>query len=178
MAETTTLARPYARAAFEVALQDKNLETWSKTLALASAITGQPSVNAVLRDPSLSSAQIADSFIGVCEDEIQGKGQNFIRLLAENKRLLLLADIAEIYEGLKADQERSIDVELTTAFEISSEASEKLGAALRARLERDINLATKVDQTLIGGAIIRTGDMVIDSSVRGKLTKLVESINS
>ena len=72
MAETTTLARPYARAAFEVALQDKNLETWSKTLALASAITGQPSVNAVLRDPSLSSAQIADSFIGVCEDEIQG----------------------------------------------------------------------------------------------------------
>ena len=176
MAETTTLARPYARAAFEVALQDKNLETWSKTLALASAITGQPSVNAVLRDPSLSSAQIADSFIGVCEGEIQGKGENFIRLLAENKRLL--SDIAEIYEGLKADQERSIDVELTTAFEISSEASEKLGAALRARLERDINLATKVDQALIGGAIIRTGDMVIDSSVRGKLTKLVESINS
>jgi F-type H+-transporting ATPase subunit delta len=99
-------------------------------------------------------------------------------LLSENKRLLLLPDIAEIYEGLKADQERSIDVELTTAFEISSEASEKLGAALRARLERDINLATKVDQALIGGAIIRTGDMVIDSSVRGKLTKLVESINS
>jgi F-type H+-transporting ATPase subunit delta len=178
MAETTTLARPYARAAFEVALQDKDLETWSRTLALAAAITGQPTVNSVLRDPSLSSAQIADSFIGVCEDDIQGKGRNFIRLLAENKRLLLLSDIAEIYEALKADQQRSVDVELTTAFEISPEAAESLGAALRTRLERDINLATKVDQALIGGAIIRTGDMVIDSSVRGKLTKLVESINS
>ena len=178
MAETTTLARPYARAAFEVALQDKDLETWSRTLALAGAITSQPTVNAVLRDPSLSSAQIADSFIGVCEDEVKGKGQNFIRLLAENKRLLLLSDIAEIYEGLKADQQRSVDVELTTAFEISPEAAEELGAALRARLERDLNLATKVDRALIGGAIIRTGDMVIDSSVRGKLTKLVESINS
>jgi F-type H+-transporting ATPase subunit delta len=79
---------------------------------------------------------------------------------------------------LQADQQRSVDVELTTAFEISPEAAESLGAALRTRLERDINLATKVDQALIGGAIIRTGDMVIDSSVRGKLTKLVESINS
>jgi F-type H+-transporting ATPase subunit delta len=132
----------------------------------------------VLRDPSLSSEQIGDSFIGVCGDEVGGKGNNFIRLLAENKRLVLLPDIAELYEALKANQERSLDVKVTTAYKISSEIAERLAESLKTRLERQINLVTSVDQSLIGGAVIRAGDMVIDSSVRGKLTKLVESINS
>jgi F-type H+-transporting ATPase subunit delta len=178
MAETTTLARPYARAAFEVAMQDSALEAWSRLLALVAAVSSQPVVSSVLRDPSLSSEQIADSFIGVCGDEVEGKGNNFVRLLAENKRLVLLPEIAELYEALKANEERSIDVEVTTAFKISSEIAERLANSLKTRLERDVNLETSVDQSLIGGAVIRAGDMVIDSSVRGKLTKLVESINS
>ena len=132
----------------------------------------------MLRDPSLSSEQIAESFIGVCGDEVGGKGNNFICLLAENKRLVLLPDIAELYEALKANQERSLDVKVTTAYKIRSEIAERLAESLKTRLEREIKLATSVDQSLIGGAVIRAGDMVIDSSVRGKLTKLVESINS
>ena len=135
-------------------------------------------MSSVLRDPSLSSEQIADSFIGVCGDEVEGKGTNFVRLLSENKRLVLLPEIAELYEALKANQERSIDVEVTTAFKISLEIAERLANSLKTRLERDVNIETSVDQSLIGGAVIRAGDMVIDSSVRGKLTKLVESINS
>ena len=111
-------------------------------------------------------------------DDLNSKGQNFIRLLAENKRLVLLPEIAALYEILKANQEKSVDVEITTAFEISSDIAEKLANSLRSRLEREINLATKVDQSLLGGAVIRAGDTVIDSSVRGKLTKLAESINS
>lgn len=178
MAESITLARPYAKAAFEVALHDKALDQWSKMLALAAAITEHDSVNSVLRDPSLSSDQIADSFIAVGGEEINEKGQNFIRLLAENKRLVLLPEVSELYEILKANQERSVDVEVTTAFEISSDIAEKLADSLKSRLERDINLATKVDQKLLGGAVIRAGDTVIDSSVRGKLSKLAESMNS
>jgi len=178
MAETTTLARPYAKAAFEVALQDKALDQWSKMLGLSAAVAGQESVNAVLKDPSLSSAQIADSFVSVCGDDLDEKGKNFVRLLAENKRLLLLPEVAELYEILKANQEKSVDVEITTAFEISSEIADKLADALKSRLEREINLATNVDQSILGGAVIRAGDTVIDSSVRGKLTKLAESINS
>lgn len=178
MAETTTLARPYAKAAFEVAKQDNALEQWSKMLTLTAAVTGQDSVSSVLRDPSLSAEQIAKNFIVVCGDELNEKGQNFIRLLAENKRLVLLPDVSALYEILKANQEKSVDVEITTAFEISSDIAQKLADSLKSRLEREINLATKVDQSLLGGAVIRAGDTVIDSSVRGKLTKLAESMNS
>ena len=90
----------------------------------------------------------------------------------------MLSEIAELFEVLKADQERSVEVEVTSAFEISSEIAVKLAASLKKRFDREINLSTSVDESLVGGAVIRAGDMVIDSSVRGKLTKLVESINS
>jgi F-type H+-transporting ATPase subunit delta len=101
-----------------------------------------------------------------------------VRLLAENKRLVLLPEISALFEGLKANQEKAVDVEITTAFEISSDVSNKLAESLKDRLQREIKLATSVDQSLIGGAIIRAGDNVIDSSVRGKLSKLAELMNS
>lgn len=178
MAELTTLARPYAKAAFEVALQDNDLDNWSSMLGLAAAVTGQEAISALLTDPSLSSGQLAGAFVDVCGDALDGKGQNFMRLLAENKRLVLLPEISSLFETMKANQEKSLDVEITTAFEVSSEISDKLASALKARLQREIRLATSVDQTLIGGAIIRAGDTVIDSSVRGKLKKLAEAMNS
>jgi F-type H+-transporting ATPase subunit delta len=99
-------------------------------------------------------------------------------LLAENKRLSLLPEISTLFEILKANQEKSIDVEITTAFEISLDVSNKLAQALKIRLQREIKLATRVNQNLIGGAVIRAGDTVIDNSIRGKLSKLAESMNS
>ncbi|MEX0963752.1 MAG: F0F1 ATP synthase subunit delta [Pseudohongiellaceae bacterium] len=178
MAELITLARPYAKAAFETAVEDGALDKWSNMIALSAAVAGHSSVRRVLTSPSLSGEQIADAFIGVCGDELDAKGGNFISLLAENKRLILLPEISALFETLKANQEMSVDVEITTAFEISSEVSNRLAQALKDRLKREIILATNVDQSLIGGAIIRAGDNVIDSSVRGKLSKLAESMNS
>lgn len=178
MAELTTLARPYAKAAFEVALGDNALGDWSKLLTLSAAVATDVTVNSLLKSPALSSKQVYESFLQVCGDELDAKGKNFIRLLAENKRLVLLPQISQLYEILKANQEKSVDVEITTAFEISSEISTKLAEALKKRLQREIKLATKVDQGLIGGAVIRAGDTVIDSSVRGKLSKLAESMKS
>ena len=178
MAELTTLARPYAKAAFHVALADAGLESWSRMLSLAAGIVANETVSSVMSSPSLTSEQAADSFIEVCGEELNEKGQNFIRLLSENKRLALLPEVSELFENLKANQEKSVDVEITTAFKISSEVSAKLAKALKKRLERDINLATSIDQSLLGGAVIRAGDTVIDSSVRGKLNKLAESMNS
>ncbi|MBL4580404.1 MAG: F0F1 ATP synthase subunit delta [Gammaproteobacteria bacterium] len=178
MAELITLARPYAKAAFETALEDSALDKWSYMIALSAAVSGETDVSIILSSPSLSSDQIADAFIGVCGDELDEKGKNFVGLLAENKRLVLLPEISLMFEALKAQQEMSVDVEITTAFEISSDVSSKLAQALKDRLKREIILSTKVDQSLIGGAIIRAGDNVIDSSVRGKLSKLAESMNS
>jgi len=178
VAELITLARPYAKAAFETALQDSALDKWSSMIALSAAVAEQSGVSSILSSPSLSSDQIADAFIGVCDDELNEKGKNFVALLAENKRLILLPEISSLFEALKAQQEMSVDVEITTAFEISSDVSNKLAQALKDRLKREILLTTNVDQSLIGGAVIRAGDNVIDSSVRGKLSKLAESMNS
>ena len=178
MAELTTLARPYAKAAFQVALDDKTLDEWSKMLGLAAAVTRHERLKMLLGSPALTSEQVAQSMIDVCGDELSDKGRNFIRLLAENKRITLLGEICAIYESLKAQQEKSLDVEVITAFEISEATSDKLATALKNRLQREVRLATRTDQSLIGGAVIRAGDMVIDNSVRGKLAKLAESINS
>ena len=178
MAELSTLARPYAKAAFQVALDENALDDWSRMLALTASVSGQERVRLLLQAPALSAEQVAESFIDICGDELNDKGRNFVRLLAENKRISLSTEIARIYENLRAQQEQSLDVEVLTPFEMSSEASEKLTAALKTRLQREVKLATKTDQSLIGGAVVRAGDMVIDNSVRGKLAKLTESINS
>ncbi len=178
MAELTTLARPYAKAAFEVALAANALEKWSKMLTVSAAVTRETTISALLKSPSLTSEQVTDSFLKVCGDDLEAKGKNFIRLLAENKRLVLLPQISQLFEVLKANQEKSVDVEITTAFEISSDISTKLAQALKTRLQREIKMATHVDQNLIGGVVIRAGDTVIDSSVRGKLSKLAESMKS
>jgi F-type H+-transporting ATPase subunit delta len=171
MAELTTLA-------FEVAVVDGGLENWSKMLAVTASVAVNDSVAAVLSSPALAAEQLAQSLIDVCGEELDDKGQNFIHLLAENKRLSLLPEISTLFEVLKANQEKSVDVEITTAFEISSDISSKLETALKTRLQREIRLATRVNQNLIGGAVIRAGDTVIDNSIRGKLSKLAESMNS
>ena len=178
MAELVTLARPYAKAAFEVAMADSGLENWSNMLAVVAAVTENDAVASMLSSPALAAEQVAQSLIEVCDKELDDKGQNFIRLLSENKRLSLLPEISILFEILKADQEKSVDVELTTAFEISVDVSDQLAQALKTRLQREINLSTRVNQSLIGGAVIRAGDTVIDNSVRGKLSKLAELMNS
>lgn len=178
MAEISTLARPYAKAAFEVALQDSALSAWSKMLSMSAAITEDEKVGSLLTDPSLSSERLAVIFIELCGEELNDKGKNFVNLLAENKRLLLLSAISEQFHVLKANQEKTLNVEVTTAYELSVETLDKLADSLKTRLQRDVILNTNIDQSLLGGAVIRTDDTVIDSSVRGKLVKLAESMNS
>lgn len=178
MAESITLARPYAKAAFEAAMADKDLGTWSKMLGLLAALAENDKVRLQLTSPALSATQQSRTLIDLCGDELSPRAQNLVKLLAENKRLVLLPEIAEIFEALKANQEKTVDVELSTAFVLSTDVVNTLTQALQARLSRQINLQTKVDKHLIGGAVIRAGDTVIDSSVRGKLTKLAEAMNS
>lgn len=178
MADLTTLARPYAKAAFEVAMADRALQKWSSMLSVAANVSSIDTVRAVLSSPTVTTQQLAATLINLCGEELDQKGRNFISLLAENKRLALLAEIQAIYEGLRANQEKSVDVEVTTAFAISDAVADKLAAALKKRLQREIKLSSKVDSDLIGGAVIRAGDTVIDNSVRGKLNKLAEAMNS
>lgn len=177
MAELSTLARPYARAAFEYAVAANDLQGWSDSLKVAASVAAQPAIISLLGSPNHTAAKQADAFIGVCGDQLGAKVQNFIRVLAENRRLPLLPQIAAQYEVFKANREKSVDVEITSASELDPAQQEKLAAALSAKLERKVNMQVVVDRSLLGGAVVRAGDTVIDGSIRGRLAKLAESLN-
>lgn len=178
MAESITLARPYANAAFEVAAADNALAQWSQMLNTLAAISSQAKISALLKSPALTAEQQSDALLSICGDSVSGKGSNMVRLLADNRRLALLPQISELFDALKDAREKSIDVELSTAYALSDAVVKSLTAALEKRLDRSIKLHASVDKQLIGGVVIRAGDMVIDNSVRGKLNKLAESLSS
>ena len=178
MAELTTLARPYAKAAFEFAQSQKQLTEWSAMLGLASSVSVDETIQQVIRVPRMTGAEKANTFVEVCGDKLDAKVQNFIHLLAENDRLLLLPEITELFELLKAEQEKSVDVEVTSAFALNNEQKDKLAKVLSARLSREVRLHATEDSSLIGGVVIRAGDLVIDGSVRGKIAKLAEALKS
>ncbi len=178
MAELTTLARPYAKAAFGFALANQDLEAWSKMLSVLAVVSQEAAVAEVLSSPALTSDQQVATLAEVCGEELNEVAKNFVAILSENKRLALLASIAEQYEVLKAKQLEMSEVEITSAFEVDAEVSDKLAKALTNKLNLSVNIQTQVDKTLIGGAVIRAGDLVIDSSVRARLAKLNEAMTS
>ncbi|WP_020405478.1 F0F1 ATP synthase subunit delta [Hahella ganghwensis] len=178
MAESITLARPYAKAAFELARDTSQLNEWSEQLALTAALAGDQDMVRILAHPALTSDQKAQVMIDVCEGKLSEGVQNFAKVLAENGRLALLPEIAELFEQLKSQQEATVDVTVETAFELNSEQEEKLAQSLKSKLSRNINLQAQVNKGLIGGVVVRAGDMVIDASVRGRLAKLAETVGS
>lgn len=178
MAELSTLARPYAKAAFEFANQAGDLSVWSEQLTVAAAISQHEKVASLLDSPSLTSDQQAAQFIALAGDSLGEKCQNFIRVLAENGRLALLPQVAEQFDTFKSNREKSVDVEVETAFELDQATQDLLSQALSKKLERDVNLHSTVNQELIGGVLIRAADVVIDDSVKGRLAKLAEAMNS
>lgn len=159
MAELSTLARPYAKAAFQAAVDAGNLQAWSTMLSVASNVALQDQVEEVLSNPSLTGAQQAQTFIDVCGDILNESGQNLVNVLAENKRISLLPQIFEQFEHLKAELEKAVDVEIISAFEVTDDTKQKLTQALKVKLDKDVRVTTSVDETLVGGAIIRAGDM-------------------
>jgi F-type H+-transporting ATPase subunit delta len=178
MAELTTLARPYAKAAFEFAQAANQLQSWYEALEVSAAVAAQEQVKKALAASSLSAQQKASIFVQVCGDQLDEKQQNFIRTLASNKRLALLPYIKELFARMKAQQEKTIDVEVTAAYELPVDLINKLAQALSAKLDRNVSVHSSVDRSLLGGAVVHTGDTVIDGSVRGRLAKLAEALKS
>jgi F-type H+-transporting ATPase subunit delta len=178
MAELSTLARPYARAAFEYAAQAGELQSWSDSLSTAGSVAQQSNVVDLLSSPSVTAQQQATALIQICGDALDEKGQNFLTVLSENHRLQLLPEISLQFDILKANREKAVDVELVAAHELDAEQQQKLSEALSAKLERKVNMQVSLDKSLLGGAVIRAGDLVIDGSIRGRLAKLAESLHS
>lgn len=178
MAELTTLARPYAKAVFAEASEKGALDAWSADLALLAAVVADATVAEVLKRPSLSANQQVQTLIDVCGDKLNEAAKNLVAVLAENKRLMLLPEVSSLFEEMKDKLQNTVDVLVTSALPLSSEQADKLAQALKAKLQCDVRMSSEVDETLIGGAIIRAGDLVIDGSVTGKLSKLAEAMKS
>ena len=178
MAEPTTLARPYAKAAFEYALTANKLQSWFEALEVSAAVAEQDQVKKALDASGLSAEQKASVFVQVCGEKMDASINNFIHTLASNKRLALLPYIRDLFAKMKAQQEKTVEVEVTAAYELPVDLINKLAQSLSAKLNRKINVNSSVDKSLLGGVVIHTGDMVIDGSVRGRLAKLAEALKS
>ena len=172
MAEKSTIARPYAQAAFDMASQQSNLKGWSDMLQLIAAVAADETMHSLIGNPSIDSDKLVDVFIGVCGEGLDQFGQNFVRVMADNKRLDVASEVAELYEAKRAEAESTVSAEVTSAFPISDALKEQLAAALKKRLGREVTLVSKTDESMIGGAIVRAGDMVIDASITGQLEQL------
>jgi F-type H+-transporting ATPase subunit delta len=176
MANLSGVARPYAVAAFEHARDSKQLAAWKDFLEAASFYASQPAVQKVMANPELSSKELFDFFIGFMSNVVHKDQHNFLLLIAQNKRFNALPEIAHLFNAYVAALEKVSNVRVTTAIEAEESFRNKLAAALTKRIQREVKLQCEVDPTIIGGAIIQIGDRVIDGSIRGKLSRLYESL--
>jgi F-type H+-transporting ATPase subunit delta len=176
MAELATLARPYANAVFAVAKGDSTLERWSRMFAYLTTAAADPRVKSLLDSPEVGDEQKALRLAEICGDELNDRARKFVQVLAQNKRLDIIAEIQGQFEALRAAEEQTLDVEVISAYPLSDAESANLRRALAEKYAKEVNLTSVVDSSLIGGAIIRAGDTVIDGSLRGKLNKLAETL--
>ena len=177
MAELITVARPYAQAIFTRAKETGKLQDWSTTLQYVAEVSRVPAMQELIKGVQMEMNQLADLFIEICGDQLDQEGHNMIRVLAENRRLSLLPEIAAVYETYKAEEESTLEAEIISAFQVADAQRDKIAEALKGRLGRTVNLTCKIDKSLLGGAVIRAGDMVIDGSVKSKLDKLASAMN-
>ncbi|MEE9333268.1 MAG: F0F1 ATP synthase subunit delta [Granulosicoccaceae bacterium] len=178
MADFTTAARPYAKAVFEIAQGAGKFDEWSERLASLASIVEHPEMRQHLDAPNLTHQDRSTIVEKVASDVLDDNGRNFVRLLSENNRLALMGDIGGIFEELRAEAEGEIEAAVTTAFELTDEQRDKMAAALSKKLDRKVRIVTTVDDSLIGGAVIKAGDLVIDGSVKGRLEQMTNSLAS
>ena len=179
MADNNTIARPYAKAVFELANEAGDLASWSKSLDIAGQLLADSELVEYLGNPEFNNDQRLEFLVGLFKKAgakvLAGgndKGTNFLKLLLENRRVAVLPEIAEHFEAAKARVENSVDAVITSATPLKAAQQKKLAAALKARLGREVNIKTEIDENLIGGAVIRAGDVVIDGSLRARLEGL------
>jgi F-type H+-transporting ATPase subunit delta len=170
-----TTARPYAKAAFEFALEQKDLVGWSKNLQFLAEIAENAVMKPLYDDPNVSPEELSSVFIKLLDQENEYI-KNFILVLNHYGRLSLLPEIAELFEETKSEYEKMSHVFVTSAFPMENSMQEKLKKSLEIRLQREVVMNFELDKNLLGGAIIRAGDWVVDGSVRSKLEKLKQAV--
>ncbi|HDL5698661.1 F-type ATPase subunit delta [Mannheimia haemolytica] len=176
MSELSTVARPYAKAAFDFALEQGQLEQWQQMLTFSAAVASDEQVASFLNS-SLASGQISETFIKICGEQLDQYGQNFIRVMADNKRLAVLPAVLNAFLELRAEQESIKDVEVVSADKLTDAQEAKIANAMEKRLGTKVRITSSIDSSLIAGVIIRYDDVVIDGSSRGQLNRLSQELS-
>lgn len=178
MADKTTIARPYAKAAFEEAKAAKRLGPWSEILRTAAAVVQDPRVQRLLGNPAVGKAELAAFVSDLAGPKLDDSGRNFVQTLAQNRRLVYLPEISALFDELKDAAEGVIDVTVTSAAPLVNGQLETLSAAMQRKLKREIRLHCATDPSLIGGAVLRAGDLVIDGSMRSRLERIAYELTA
>ena len=178
MAEPSTVARPYAEAAFRLADEKRGLARWSEMLAALVAVARDERVQRAIADPNLSDASLAGLFIAILSGRLDGDAENFVRVLAQNDRLALLPEIRTQFEALKNEREGVVEAELQSAFELTTAQIADLVQRLEQKTGRKIKSRVTIDKALIGGVRVVLGDKVIDGSVRAQLAALETALKA
>lgn len=171
MSELTTVARPYAKAAFDFAVEANAIESWLEMLVFAAEVSKDTTIKSYLSG-GVSVVQAQEIFLNICAEQLDSNGQNLIKVMAENRRLLVLPQVVAQFCELKAEYEKTIVVDVTSAVELTADKLTTLSAALEKRLARKVKLNCNIDVSILSGLVIKAGDMVIDGSVRNKLNRL------
>ncbi len=176
MSEAITVARPYALAAFDEARKLGDLKNWSDMLQSLSQAVVNAEVRAAITSPRVARSQLEKLMLALSDGKTSASGQNFIKLLVENQRLILLPEITSLFEEMRAEAEKSVDVVVTSAFDLNESQKQKISTAMKKRVGREVRLSCEIDRKLLGGIIIRTGDKVIDGSARTQLSELANAL--
>ena len=172
MLENSTIARPYATAVFELAQETGQVEEWSAMLGLLGVLTSDKDMRQLITNPKVSRQQLQDLVFDICGAGLSDLGRNLVKLLVGAGRLQYTANIKDQYEQMRAAAKGKVDVEVVTAYTLDEQQQDSIAEIMAGRLSKQVNIVTSVDESLIGGAIIRAGDSVIDASLRGRLTEL------
>jgi F-type H+-transporting ATPase subunit delta len=178
MADKLTIARPYARAAFQEARGEERLTQWSDSLKVAAQVVKDPRVENLLGNPQVSPEQLAQLLIDIAGPQLGEHGANFVRTLAANGRLAYLPEIATLFDTFKDEAQGVADVTVTAAAALDANQQQKLAAALEKRLKRKVRLHVELDPQLIGGAVVRSGDLVIDGSLSTRLARIAYELTA
>ncbi|CAM4117962.1 MULTISPECIES: F0F1 ATP synthase subunit delta [Vibrio] len=177
MSDLVTIARPYAKAAFDFAVEKDTLDQWGQMLAFAAEVTKHKEISDVL-DGSLTANKLSELLIVVCGEQLDEHGQNLLKVMASNGRLKALPSVLAEFLALRREHDKLIDVDVISASELSKQQQDNMISKLEQRFDRKVKLNCSIDETLLGGVIIRAGDLVIDNSARGRLNRLSDALQS
>jgi F-type H+-transporting ATPase subunit delta len=177
MSQLTTAARPYAIAAFDFAVEKSSIDEWQSMLVFAAQVATNEHMHQFLAG-SMAAGKVTELFNNVCGEQLDINGQNFIKILAANNRLMILPEISTMFNALKTEREKQINVDVTSAVALGEAQLKSLSAALEKRFDRKVHLNCSVDPNIVAGLIIKAGDTVIDGSVNSQLNRLSDALQA